>query len=231
MKGYWRPIMVDDMTGNEIAKMIDHTLLKATATEKMIADMCMEARQYGFASVCVNPCWIPYCVDKLSQTGIPVCAVVGFPLGANATEIKAAEARLAVSQGAREIDLVINLGKAKAGEWKAVEEDIRSVVEASKPALVKVIIETCYLTNAEKISACKAAMSAGAMQVQTSTGFGTGGATVEDVEIMKRCVGKAMKVKASGGVRTRADALAMIEAGAERIGASGGVAIVNDVDE
>jgi len=163
---------------------------------------------------------------------VPVCTVVGFPLGANASEIKAAEARLAIAQGAREIDMVINIGKAKAGDWAGVEEDIRAVVQASKPAaLVKVIIETCYLNAEEKAKACKAAKAAGANFVKTSTGFGTGGATIEDVALMRATVGEGMKVKASGGIRTRAEAIAMLNAGASRIGASAGVSIVAEGEE
>lgn len=218
-------------TSAEIAATIDHTLLKATATGKAVRDLCAEARANKFASVCVNPGRTLLCVSELEGSGIPVCTVVGFPLGANASEIKADEARLAVMQGALEVDMVINIGKAKAGDWKAVEADIGAVVEASKPAIVKVIIETCYLSNAEKVLACQAAMAAGANFVQTSTGFGTGGATVEDVALMWKTVGATLKVKASGGIRTRADAVAMLNAGADRIGASAGVSIVAEPEE
>ncbi|MCE1196023.1 deoxyribose-phosphate aldolase [bacterium] len=218
-------------TSKEIAATIDHTLLKATATETQIRTLCAEARTHRFASVCVNPGWVPLCAAELAGSGVPVCTVVGFPLGANASEIKAAEARLAIAQGAREIDMVINIGRAKAGEWAGVEEDIRAVVQASKPALVKVIIETCYLNAEEKAKACLAAKAAGADYVKTSTGFGTGGATVEDVALMRATVGERMKVKASGGVRTRAEAIAMLNAGASRIGASAGVSIVAEGEE
>jgi deoxyribose-phosphate aldolase len=214
-------------TSKEIAATIDHTLLKATATEAQIRALCGEARTHRFASVCVNPVWVPLCAAELAGSGVPVCTVVGFPLGANASEIKAAEARLAIAQGAREIDMVINIGKAKAGDWAGVEDDIRAVVQASKPAaLVKVIIETCYLNADEKAKACTAAKAAGADFVKTSTGFGTGGATIEDVALMRSAVGERMKVKASGGIRTRAEAIAMLNAGASRIGASAGVSIV-----
>lgn len=212
----------------EIAATIDHTLLKATATEAAVKVLCAEARKYRFASVCVNPCWVPLCVRELEGSGVPVCTVIGFPLGANESDTKAAEARLAVAQGAGEVDMVMNLGKAKAGDWKAVEADIEAVVKASKPAIVKVIIETCYLDSGEKIEACKAAQSAGANFVKTSTGFGTGGATTEDVSLMKATVGSSMKVKASGGIKTRSDALAMLNAGADRIGASAGVSILGE---
>lgn len=218
-------------TSAEIAATIDHTLLKATATAESVRTLCAEARTHRFASVCVNPGWVPLCVAELAASGVPVCTVIGFPLGANASEIKAAEASLAVRQGATEIDMVINIGKAKAGDWKGVQDDIAAVVKASKPEIVKVIIETCYLNNEEKIKACQAAMAAGADFVKTSTGFGTGGATLDDVALMRATVGAAMKIKASGGIRTRADALAMLRAGADRIGASAGVSIVADNDD
>lgn len=219
-------------TAAEIAATIDHTLLKATATEKAIRELCAEARRYNFASVCVNPCWVPLCSKELAGSKVAVCTVIGFPLGANSSQIKADEAKLAVSQGAREVDMVISIGKAKAGDWAGVQEDIEAVVAVSAPAAtVKVIIETCYLTNEEKVHACKAAMAAGANFVKTSTGFGTGGATIEDVKLMKATVGPALKVKASGGIRTRADAVAMLDAGADRIGASAGVTIVSESEE
>ncbi|MCE1206422.1 MAG: deoxyribose-phosphate aldolase [Spirochaetia bacterium] len=217
-------------TRADIAATIDHTLLKATGTETQIRELCAEARKYRFASVCVNPAWVPLCSQELQGSEVMVCTVIGFPLGANASEIKAAEARLAVSQGAHEVDMVINIGKAKAGDWTAVENDIRAVVEAAGNATVKVIIETCYLTNEEKVKACQAAMKAGAHFVKTSTGFGTGGATVEDIALMRKTVGSAMKVKASGGIRTLQDALAMLKAGADRIGASAGVSIVSEIE-
>lgn len=214
-----------------LARTIDHTVLKAIATEQQIKELCAEAKNYNFASVCVNPCWVPLCAKELASTKVMVCTVIGFPLGANATAIKAAEAKLAVEQGAHEVDMVINIGAAKSGDWKMVEQDIREVVKASGKATVKVIIETCYLTDEEKIKACEAAKRAGAHFVKTSTGFGTGGATAEDVRLMKKTVGDTMKVKASGGIRTYHDAIKMLEAGADRIGASSSVSIISELPE
>jgi deoxyribose-phosphate aldolase len=218
-------------TRASLAKTIDHTLLKATATQEQVRTLCAEARQYGFASVCVNPRWVSLCARELAGSEVLVCTVIGFPLGANTGEIKAAEARLAVSQGAGEVDMVLDLGAAKAGDWKGVEEDILGVVRAAGKARVKVILETCYLTDDEKIQACAAAVRAGAHFVKTSTGFGGGGATVEDIRLMRKAVGALLRVKASGGVRTCQDALSMLEAGADRIGASSGVAIVEALGE
>lgn len=223
--------MPKEWTKAELAKTIDHTLLKAIATEEQVRELCAEARKYGFMSVCVNPCWVPLCVKELSGSGIIVCTVIGFPLGANATETKAAEAALAAAQGARENDMVINLGAAKAGNWKLVEEDIRAVVAASGEAAVKVIIETCYLTDVEKARACEAAAKAGARFVKTSTGFGTGGASAEDVRLMRKATGGKLLVKASGGIRSYHDAIKMLEAGADRIGASSSIAIVSELPE
>ncbi len=227
--------MQEEWTKASLAKTIDHTLLKAIATAEQVRELCAEARKYGFASVCVNPFWVPLCVKELSGSDVLVCTVIGFPLGANAPEIKAAEARLAVSQGSLEVDMVINLGAAKSGDWKAVEEDIRGVVAASREAdpkaSVKVIIETCYLSDAEKAKACEAAARAGARFVKTSTGFGTGGASAEDVKLMRKAVGERLKVKASGGIRSYHDAILMLEAGADRIGASSSVAIVSELPE
>ena len=217
-------------TKTSLAKTIDHTLLKAVGTEAQVRELCAEARALDFASVCVNPVWVPLCARELAGSGVLVCTVIGFPLGANCPETKAAEARLAVSQGAAEVDMVMNLGAAKAGDWDRVEADIRTVVQAAGEALVKVILETCYLTDDEKIRACQAAERAGARFVKTSTGFGTGGATVEDIRLMRRTVGDRLQVKASGGVRTCRDALAMLEAGADRIGASSGLAIVQELE-
>lgn len=214
-----------------LAKTIDHTLLKAIATPEQVKELCAEARKYGFASVCVNPCHVSLCAKELSGSDVLVCTVIGFPLGANATETKAAEARLAVSQGAKEVDMVINLGAAKSGDWKAVEEDIRAVVAAAGSSLTKVIIETCYLTDAEKVKACEAAARAGAKFVKTSTGFGTGGASVEDVKLMRKTVGSSLQVKASGGIRSYHDAILMLDAGADRIGASSSIAIVAELPE
>lgn len=221
--------MPGEWTRATLARTIDHTLLKATATREQVRTLCAEARQHGFASVCVNPCWVSLCAGELAGGEVLVCTVIGFPLGANTSEIKAAEARLAVSQGAGEVDMVLNLGAAKAGDWKRVEEDILAVVQAAGTARVKVILETCYLTDAEKRQACAAAQRAGAHFVKTSTGFVSGGATLEDVRLMREAVGAGMRVKASGGVRTGQDALRLLEAGADRIGASSGVAIVNEL--
>jgi deoxyribose-phosphate aldolase len=223
--------MQNEWTKATLAKTIDHTLLKAIATAEQVRELCAEARKFGFASVCVNPCWVALCAKELAGSDIVVCTVIGFPLGANASETKAAEARLAVSQGAREVDMVINLGAAKSGDWKAVEEDIKGVVAVSGEAAVKVIIETCYLTDAEKAKACEAAARAGARFVKTSTGFGTGGASVEDVRLMRKTVGDRLKVKASGGIRSYHDAILMLDAGADRIGASSSVAIVSELPE
>ncbi len=229
--------MQKEWTKATLAKTIDHTLLKAIATEQSVRELCAEARKYGFASVCVNPCWVSLCAKELSGSGVLVCTVIGFPLGANAPETKAAEARLAAAQGAAEIDMVINLGAAKAGDWRAVEEDIRGVVKASADSAsrdgvsVKVIIETCYLSDAEKVKACEAAARAGARFVKTSTGFGTGGASVEDVRLMRKTVGDKLQVKASGGIRSYHDAILMLDAGADRIGASSSIAIVSELPE
>ena len=209
-------------------RYIDHTLLKADATPAQIEKLCAEALTYHFASVCVNSCYVPLCAQRLKGSDVAVCCVVGFPLGAMLTEAKAAETRLAVAAGAQEVDMVINVGKAKAGDWAYVEADIRAVVEAAGAAHVKVILECCLLTDEEKQRACACAKAAGAAFVKTSTGFSSGGATVQDVALMRRAVGPNMGVKAAGGIRTRQDALAMLEAGANRLGASAGIAIVTE---
>jgi len=223
--------MKNEWTKASIARTIDHTILKAIATERQVRELCVEAKANGFASVCVNPYWVPLCARELSNSKVLVCTVIGFPLGANATEIKAAEAALAIRQGAEEVDMVINLGAAKAGDWKIVEEDIREVVKAAGKTVVKVIIETCYLTDAEKVKACEVAAKAGAHFVKTSTGFGTGGASADDVRIMKKAVGDKLKIKASGGIRSYHDAIQMLDAGADRLGASSGVTIVSELPE
>ena len=210
----------------DLNRYIDHTLLAAAATREDILQVCDEAKGYRTASVCVNSCWVPLVHRALSGSGVKTCTVVGFPLGAMSTAGKAAETRQAVTDGAEEIDMVINLGLVKSGEWDAVQTDIAAVVEASGSALVKVIIETCLLTEEEKVKACQAAKAAGADFVKTSTGFSTSGATVEDIALMRRTVGPEMGVKASGGVRTREQALAMIAAGATRIGASSSKKII-----
>jgi len=211
----------------DMAKMIDHTLLKPEAVREDIVKLCDEARKYKFASVCVNTTWVPLAKALLANSGVMVCAVVGFPLGAMSPEAKAYEAREAVRQGASEIDMVINLGALKSKDYETVFEDICRVVKAARPAAVKVILETGALDDEEKIIGCTLAKLAGAAFVKTSTGFGKGGATVEDIALMRRVVGSEMGVKASGGVRSREDAEMMKMAGANRIGASASVAIVS----
>lgn len=215
------------MRSKDIAKMIDHTLLKATATPEQIRTLCAEAKEHGFASVCINPCYVPLAAQELKGSEVLVCTVVGFPLGANETQIKAEEAMLAVEQGAAEVDMVINIGAMKAGDYTKVESDIRAVVRASGRARVKVIIENVYLTDEEKRKATEIVRESGAAFVKTSTGLAGGGATVEDVKLMKETAGSIIEIKAAGGVRTYEDALAMIEAGATRIGTSGGIGIIS----
>jgi deoxyribose-phosphate aldolase len=213
---------------SNLAKMIDHTALKADTSKEQIVALCMEAKEYKFASVCVNPTWVETTAELLKDSGVDICTVIGFPLGANTPETKAFETKDAIAKGATEIDMVINVAALKAGDNKLVEREIRGVVEAAKgKALTKVIIETCLLTDEEKERVCHLAVQAGANFVKTSTGFSTGGATVEDITLMRKAVGPTIGVKASGGVRSLADAKAMIEAGATRIGASSGIAIVN----
>ena len=214
----------------EIAKYIDHTLLKAEATPGQVDQLCAEAREYGFAAVCVNPCYVRRAAERLRGTGVKVATVAGFPLGATLPQVKAYEAEQAILDGASEIDMVIQIGALKAGEDDRVQEDIAAVVRAAHRggAICKVIIETAYLTDEEKERACRLAQAAGADYVKTSTGFGPAGATVEDVALMRRVVGPDMGIKAAGGVRTLAQAKAMIAAGATRIGASAGVKIVEE---
>lgn len=214
------------MNKKTIAAMIDHTLLKPEATPAQIEKLCAEAAEYHFASVCVNPVYIPLAARLLKGTGVKVCCVVGFPLGAIAPEQKAAEAASCAAMGAEELDMVIHVGAAKAGDWALVQRDIEGVVKAAAGHTVKVIIETCLLTDEEKVKACEAAKAAGAHFVKTSTGFSTGGATTHDIALMRKTVGPEMGVKASGGIRDYETAMAMIEAGANRIGASAGIAIV-----
>jgi len=209
-----------------LAKYIDHTLLKPQATKKDLNILCTEAIEHGFAAVCVNPCNVRYCADLLNGSGVKLASVVGFPLGASLAGIKAAETIRAIADGANEIDMVINVGALKDGEDEAILEDIIAVVKAAVGKTVKVIIETCLLNDNEKVKACQLAKEAGAHFVKTSTGFSTGGATVEDVKLMKETVGSTMEVKASGAVRSYDDAIRMIEAGATRIGTSSGVSIV-----
>lgn len=216
-----------------IAGMIDHTLLKPDATPDQIAQLCYEARKYGFASVCINPGHVKLCADLLRGTQVKVCTVIGFPLGATAPEVKAYEAETALRDGATEIDMVINIGALKGGDHSWVARDIRGVVETTHAAgaLVKVIIETALLTDEEKVTACLLAKEAGADYVKTSTGFAGGGATVDDVALMRRVVGPEMGVKASGGVHSFEEAQSMVAAGATRIGASAGVKIVQGAQE
>ncbi|WP_375781870.1 deoxyribose-phosphate aldolase [Peribacillus simplex] len=209
------------------AKMIDHTLLKAEATKEQIVTLCEEAREYGFASVCVNPIWVKTAAEKLKGSDVKVCTVIGFPLGASTTAVKSTESENAIQNGAEEVDMVLAIGLLKSGEYEEVEADIRAVVEAVKTkALVKVIIETSLLTEEEKVLACELSLRAGADFVKTSTGFSTGGATVEDVALMHEIVKDKAGVKASGGIRDLKDLNSMVEAGATRVGASSGVKIM-----
>ena len=210
-----------------INQYIDHTLLKPESTQEQIDHLLSEAVEYQFASVCVNPTWVAHCSKTLAGTGVKVCTVVGFPLGANTSSVKAFETKDAIANGADEIDMVINVGQLKSGQYEVVKADIRAVVEASQDKLVKVIIETCLLTNDEKVKACQLAVSAGADFVKTSTGFSAAGATVEDIVLLRETVGPNIGVKAAGGARSYEDAEAFIEAGATRIGTSSGVAIVS----
>ncbi len=212
----------------DLAQKIDHTLLRPDATEAEISRLCDEAREYKFFSVCVNPYWVAYCAQALEGSSVKVCNVVGFPLGATTTVAKQLEATQATSHGATEIDMVLNIGALKSGLLSDVETDIRGVAEATHKggAILKVIFETCLLTDLEKEHACRLSVAAGADFVKTSTGFSKGGATVEDIALMRRMVGSRLGVKASGGVRTYDDAIRMINAGASRIGASSSIAIV-----
>lgn len=210
----------------KLNKYIDYTLLKPDANKEQIKKIIEEAKEYDFASVCVNPTWVKFASEQLNDSDVKVCTVIGFPLGASTPEVKAFETRDAISNGADEIDMVINIGALKSGNLELLEQDIRAVVEASGEHLVKVIIETCLLTDQEKVQACQISQKAGADYVKTSTGFSTGGATVADVALMRKTVGPDMGVKASGGARSYEDAQAFIEAGATRIGASSGVAIM-----
>jgi len=223
-------VLGETSSAKDWASLIDHTLLKPEATEADIRRLCEEAARFSFASVCVNPTWVRAAACYLHGAHVPVCTVIGFPLGATLPDVKAYEARRAISHGAGEVDMVINIGALKSGDDCAVEYDIRSVVEAAHEfgVLCKVIIETALLTDEEKVRACLAAKRAGADFVKTSTGFAKGGATVHDVALMREAVGSELGVKASGGVRGLADARQMIEAGATRIGASVGVKIAQE---
>lgn len=211
-------------------KYVDHTVLKANATRVQVEKLCDEAAEHEFASVCVNSCWVPLCAERLAGTGVNVCTVIGFPLGAMSTAGKAAEAAAAVADGADELDMVINVGWLVAGEDDLVRDDIAAVVAAAKGRCVKVIIETCLLNDEQKVRACELSADAGATFVKTSTGFSTGGATAHDVALMAKTVAGRCKVKASGGIHTAAEAQAMIDAGADRIGTSSGIAIVSGLE-
>lgn len=209
-----------------LAKRIDHTLLKPDATQAQIQHLCDEARAHGFASVCVNPVWVHFAKEQLRGCDVKVCTVIGFPLGATTPQVKAFEAQEAIKNGADELDMVLNIGALKAGDTRTILQDIQTVRNATKGKILKVIIETALLSDAEKVTACQLAAQAQADYVKTSTGFNGGGATAQDVTLMRQHIPDAMHVKASGGIRTRADAERMIAAGAQRIGTSGGVKIV-----
>jgi len=213
-----------------LASLIDHTLLKPEAPVEAIHRLCDEAAEYGFASVCVNPVYVPVCVERLTETDIPVASVVGFPLGAGQPEVKAAEAARAVADGAAELDMVMNIGLLKSGNYTAVADDIAAVVEAAGDTPVKVIIETCLLSDREKVKASLLAVNASAQFVKTSTGFSSGGAIASDVALMRRAVERRCGVKAAGGIRTADDAIAMLRVGATRIGASSGIEIVRGLN-
>lgn len=223
-------VLGESATAKDWASLIDHTLLKPEANESQIKKLCEEAAQFGFASVCVNPAWVKKAAEFLRGTGVPVCTVIGFPLGATLSDVKAYETRRAIFNGAKEVDMVINVGALKSGDDCLVEDDIRAVADAAHEngVLCKVIIETALLTDDEKVRACIASKNAGADFVKTSTGFASGGATANDIALMRRTVGSALGVKASGGVKGIEDARAMFEAGATRIGASVGVKIAQE---
>jgi len=217
------------MDKQEVFKMIDSTLLKPEATAEDITKLCQDAKKYGFASVCVHPCYVPLCVELMKGSGVKVCTVVGFPMGQNTTAVKAFEAKEAVEMGADELDMVINISALKNGQLDYVKQDMEAVVKAAAGKTVKVILETCYLTDEEKEQACKAALEAGVSFVKTSTGLAKGGATVEDVKLMRRVVQDKCGVKAAGGIRTFEDCVKFIQAGANRIGTGTGAAIAQGV--
>jgi deoxyribose-phosphate aldolase len=217
------------MRPEQIAAMIDHTLLKAESTDKEIIKLCDEAKQYRFATVCVNPYWVPLASQELAASGIGITTVIGFPLGSSSTLVKRTEAKDAIASGATEIDMVLNVGAMKSGNIEAVEIDIREVALACKgKAIMKVIIETCYLTEDEKMLAAELCKTAGADFVKTSTGFGPSGATIKDIQLIRKAVGNEMGIKASGGVRDLPFALQLIDAGATRLGTSSGIALVTN---
>ena len=219
------------MNRKQLAKMMDHTILKATATPAQVEQICREALEIGAASVCINPCNIEQARRLLDGSGVRVCTVIGFPLGANTPEVKAFETQDAIRRGAEEGDMVINVGALLAGNDETVYRDIKAVVDAAAGTLTKVIIETCYLSDDQKKTACELAMRAGADFVKTSTGFGTGGATPHDVALMRGVVGSKLQVKASGGIRTYEDAAAVVEAGADRLGVSASLTILQGIPE
>lgn len=222
---------IANLTAEALAKTIDHTLLKPEATPEQVRQLCSEAKQFGFASVCVNPVYVELAVRELRGTDVKVCTVIGFPLGAATSNVKAYEAGEAVRAGALEVDMVLNVGALKAKNPELVQEDIAVVVNAARKAnpeaLVKVILETCLLSEEEKVTACRLARAAGADFIKTSTGFSTAGATPEDIRLMRNTVGQAMKIKASGGIRDWTTARTLLETGADRLGASAGLAIIN----
>lgn len=230
MKELIKPLtqqQIDGLSKADLAQFIDHTMLKADAITADFDKLCSEAVQYKFCSVCVNSCWVPYVAEKLKGTGVEVCTVVGFPLGAMSSASKAFEAEEAVKNGATEVDMVINVGALKGGDLDYVYNDVKAVRDATKgKALLKVIIETCLLTEEEKVLACQLSAKAGADFVKTSTGFSTAGAKVEDIALMRKTVGPDVGVKAAGGIRTADDAIAMLRAGATRIGCGKGVSII-----
>lgn len=219
------------MNKKKLAGMMDHTILKATATPEQVEQICREALEIGAASVCINPCNIDQAKKLLANSSVKVCTVIGFPLGANTTAVKAFETKDAIERGAEEVDMVVNVGALLAGDTETVYQDILGVVQAANGTLVKVIIETCYLNDDQKRTVCELALKAGANFVKTSTGFGTGGATPADVALMRSVVGDKMQVKASGGIRTYEDAMAVIEASADRLGVSASMAILATASE
>lgn len=222
----------------QLAKMIDHTILQPTAGEEEIEQLCREARDFGFYAVCINPCYLERVKQRLEGSEVKICTVVGFPLGANSLETKVFEAQQAVDAGADEIDFVVNIGFVKSGLWEEVEEEVKQLtrkvkkkgLELDKRIIVKVIVETCYLNEEEKIKLCRLVQKTGADYIKTSTGFGTGGATVEDIRLFRQIGGEGLKIKASGGIRTAVKALEMIAAGADRIGSSSGVSILQELE-
>ena len=221
-----------EINKKNVAAMIDHTLLKQDASEEQIAKICEEALEYHFASVCVNPSYVAQCAEALKGSSVEVCTVIGFPLGATTSASKAFEAKDAIANGATEVDMVVNVGKIKSGNWDFVKDDIAAVVKAAdKKAVVKVIIETCLLTDEEKVKVCQIAKEVGADFVKTSTGFSKWGAKPEDVALMRKTVGPEMGVKASGGIHTAEEAIACINAGATRLGVSAGIAVVNGLEK